>query len=218
MGNRKKSVLIEQTPFQKGIGVQYRKVWCTGKQTGIQKLSPLTKMAEYRMYPFDASQRENYVLKVSASIWEGLPGIWRKRGIKPFISGEQKSKTGWNMGTRAIWGNSEIRKSRFWFWGTRENADFFFAEEQGNRYCFRPPPPPRSPRSPPPPHAPPLPPLEGLIWKGRPLQHDKLLPRYSNISGLWKYHVRLVQLDLFRWGQGSNFNLLVLRQGLHSSS
>ena len=42
---------------------------------------------------------------------------------------EQKSKTKENMGTKAILENREHRKSRFWFWGTRENDDFF----QGNK-------------------------------------------------------------------------------------
>ena len=37
----------------------------------------------------------------------------------------QKSKTEGNRGTKAILGNREHGKSRFWFWGTRENADFF---------------------------------------------------------------------------------------------
>ena len=44
-----------------------------------------------------------------------------------FISGEQENKslkTEGNRGTKAILGNREHRKSRFLFWGTRENADF----------------------------------------------------------------------------------------------
>ena len=55
---------------------------------------------------------------------------------------EQKSKTEWNRGTKAILGNREHRKSRIWFWGIRGNADFF--REQGNR-CPPPPPPPPPP-------------------------------------------------------------------------
>ena len=58
-------------------------------------------------------------------IFNALPGVLGNRGIRPFISGEQKSKTEGNRGIKAILGNRVHRKSRFWFWGTRENADFF---------------------------------------------------------------------------------------------
>ena len=38
---------------------------------------------------------------------------------------EQKSKTVGNWGTKELLGNREHRKSRFLYWGTRENADLF---------------------------------------------------------------------------------------------
>ena len=57
---------------------------------------------------------------------EALPGVLGNRGIRPFISGERGNKSlKLNRGTKAVLGNGEHRKSRFWFWGTRENADFF---------------------------------------------------------------------------------------------
>ena len=42
---------------------------------------------------------------------------------------EQKSKSEKNRGTNVVSGSRELRKLRFWFWGTRENADIF----QGNK-------------------------------------------------------------------------------------
>ena len=42
---------------------------------------------------------------------------------------EQRSKHEGNSGTKAILGNREHRKSRFWFWGRGEPSDLF----QGNK-------------------------------------------------------------------------------------
>ena len=49
------------------------------------------------------------------------------------ITVEQKYKTEGNMGTKAILGNMEHCKSRFWFWGTSENA-YLFHWNKGKRY------------------------------------------------------------------------------------
>ena len=46
---------------------------------------------------------------------------------------KQKSVTEGNKCTKAILGNREHRKSRFWFWETRK-MPFFFSREQGNMY------------------------------------------------------------------------------------
>ena len=44
-------------------------------------------------------------------------------------TGEHKSKYEGNRGTNVILGSREHSKLRFWFWGTRENAEIF----QGNK-------------------------------------------------------------------------------------
>ena len=54
----------------------------------------------------------------------GLPGFG-KSGTRQFISGEQGNKgLKWReQGKQAVLGNREHRKSRCWFWRTRESAD-----------------------------------------------------------------------------------------------
>ena len=74
------------------------------------------------------------------SIHWGPPRGFGEQGNKAIYfrgTREQKSKTIGNRGTKAILGNREHRKSRFWFWGTRENTDFF----QWNKGRGIPPPP-----------------------------------------------------------------------------
>ena len=51
---------------------------------------------------------------ISSNFWtEALPGVFGNRGIGPFISRDQKSKTEGNRGTKSVLGNREHRKSRF---------------------------------------------------------------------------------------------------------
>ena len=45
------------------------------------------------------------------------------------VTGEHMSKNERNRGTKVIFGSREHRKIRFWFWGTKENAEIF----QGNK-------------------------------------------------------------------------------------
>ena len=59
----------------------------------------------------------------------------------------QKFKTEGNRRPKAIWGNWEHRKPRFWFWGTRENVDFFFQENKGTGTPPPTPPPPPTPHT-----------------------------------------------------------------------
>ena len=59
--------------------------------------------------------------------YNAIPGVLGNRGIRSFISGEQGNTSLKLKGTgdqRPFWG-TERRKSRFWFWGTRENPDIF---------------------------------------------------------------------------------------------
>ena len=71
-------------------------------------------------------------------IHEALPRVMENRGIMPVISGggggggagEHKSKNKGIRGTNAILGSREHRKLRFWFWGTRENAEIFHRNDR----------------------------------------------------------------------------------------
>ena len=62
-------------------------------------------------------------------ITEALPVVLGNRGMRAYFSGEQRSKNEGNRGTKAILGNREHRKSRFWFWGTGDKGHLF----QGNK-------------------------------------------------------------------------------------
>ena len=66
------------------------------------------------------------------STFEALPGVMGEQGNNVIYfrgTGETKSKNEGNRGTNVILGSSEYTKLRFWFWGTRENAEIF----QGNK-------------------------------------------------------------------------------------
>ena len=49
-------------------------------------------------------------------------GFWEQGNKAIYFRGtrEQTSKTEWNRGTQELLGNREHRKSRFWFWGSKE--------------------------------------------------------------------------------------------------
>ena len=67
----------------------------------------------------------------------GPPRGFGEHGDEGIFSGEQRSKNEGNRGTKAILGNREHRKSRFWFWGTGDKGHLF----QGNKGTGTPPPP-----------------------------------------------------------------------------
>ena len=78
----------------------------------------------------ETEQMRRFAWTFAAPIcYEALPGVWGSRGNKAIYfrgTREQKSKTEGNRGTKAILGNREHRKSRFWFWGTRGKCRFYF--------------------------------------------------------------------------------------------
>ena len=87
-------------------------IWqlCLGSQGVV--LQQEIKKVQNRAARFVTS---NYCFE-TGSMTEALQGVLGNRGIRPFISGEQKSKTEGNRGNsgrKAILGNREHRKSRF---------------------------------------------------------------------------------------------------------
>ena len=64
---------------------------------------------------------------------EALPGVLGNRGIRAFISGEQRPNFEGNWGTNTILGNREHKKTNFRFLGNRGTSQFI-SGEQGNRY------------------------------------------------------------------------------------
>ena len=70
-------------------------------------------------------------------ITEALPGVLGNRGTRAYFQGNKGPKMRGNRGTKAILGNREHRKSRFWFWGTGDKGHLF----QGNKGTGTPPPP-----------------------------------------------------------------------------
>ena len=70
-----------------------------------------------------------------ACINEAFPEVLGNRGIRPFISGEQRNKSLKLKGTgeqRQFWGTENIENQDFDF--GEQGKTPIFSEEQGNRY------------------------------------------------------------------------------------
>ena len=94
------------------------RMWCT-----IYKNRPHRRHFTVHCLQWSITFLTEYILSYIWHNVEALAVFWRN---KAFTLGKQRSQI---RGTKAIFGNREYWKLRFWFWGTEEQSHLF----QGNK-------------------------------------------------------------------------------------